>query len=170
MISQQTARACLKYVTKPINLPPSAEYLGKSHSSDLEISSTVSWKDHRIQLAVLERRARESILRLGKQIQRGKAWKGLNIECVNVSRAHVEVSVLRTFINAINSASDLSLRAPLTRLCDLVCVSSLPLIVVCSPYPNQGDSRASDVRDHYPTTCSMAFRGLWRCHSAIHSE
>ena len=120
MISQQTARACLKYLANPSNLPSSAEYLSKSHGSHIKITSAASWTDHRVQVSVLERRARNAIMALGKRIQQGNAWNDLNIDCVNVSRAHVEVSVLHTFIDLHTSLTDLSLLSPLTKLCNLV--------------------------------------------------
>jgi hypothetical protein len=128
VISQQTARACLKYLASPVDLPPSAEYLGKSRKSDFDIPSAASWRDPQIQSAILERRSRNAIARLGALIQQGNEWNTLNMECVSVSRAHVEVSILDSFIKCISSTADTSLRSSLTKLCNLVCNLNILLI------------------------------------------
>lgn len=120
MISQQTARACLKYITKPGGLPPSAEHLSQSHPSAVQISSTADWKKSSLQLSILESRSRQAAMKLSKLVQQGTPWNDLNIDCVTVSRAHVEVFVLSTFINTISIISDSSLYAPLTKLQNLV--------------------------------------------------
>ena|SRR5579859_4026706 len=120
VICQQTARACLKYMAERSNLPPSAEYLGTSGSQSKEIVAEKDWKDGRIQLMILEERARRTIMKLGGRIQKGEAWKDLNMDCVAVSRAHVDVYLLRTFIEAVESVEDNSLALPLSKLLNLV--------------------------------------------------
>ena len=119
VISQQTAKACLKYMAKPANLPPSAEYLSQSHSS-VQISSAADWMKSSVQLSILESRARQAVMKLGRLVRQGTAWKDLNMDCVTASRAHVEVFLLRTFINTISTTPDSSLQAPLTKLQNLV--------------------------------------------------
>jgi hypothetical protein len=76
-----------------------------------------------VQLSVLESRSRQAVMKLGKLIQQGTAWNDLNMDCVTVSRAHIEVFLLRTFINA---TSDSSLYATLTKLQNLVYHFSIP--------------------------------------------
>ena len=125
VISQQTARACLKYIAKSGDLPPSAKYLLHSHNSKIQLSSQEDWKDYAVQLKVLEARARYAVINLGKFIQKGIPWKDLNMECVSVSRAHIEVFVLDTFVNTISNITDSTLHRPLTKLRNLV--SLLPV-------------------------------------------
>lgn len=120
VICQQTARACLKYMWKRSNLPPSAEYLGDSGALFKGPVLEKGWKDGRIQLRILEERARRTIMRLGGRIRKGDAWKDLNMDCVAVSRAHVDVYLLRTFIEVVSNLTDKSLAAPLSKLLNLV--------------------------------------------------
>src|ERR1700736_2395687 len=94
VISQQTARACLKYTSEPTNLPPSAQYLAQS-TSPVQISSVADWKEDGIQLRILEELARQTIANLHSLVRQGTPWKDLNWECVAVSRAHVEVFILK---------------------------------------------------------------------------
>jgi hypothetical protein len=108
----------LKYLAKPTNLPPSAEYLAASDDSTIHISAVEDWKDSAIQLKVLESRARKATIKLGILIQQGTPWKDLNMDCVSVSRAHIEVFLLRTFLTTKTSTSKLSV--PLTKLLTLV--------------------------------------------------
>lgn len=119
MISQQTARACLKYLADGRNLPPNAEYLARGEVSNAGIDSASDWKKDYVQLQVLESRARQAILRLAKLVEKGTPWKDLNMDCVAVSRAHIEVFLLRTFINTISIAEQ-SLRPILLKLQNLV--------------------------------------------------
>jgi len=120
VISQQTARACLKYSTNPRGLPPSAEYFGDVEESDIRITSAADWRDERVQLRILEARSRKAVMKLRTLVQQKTPWKDLNMDCVAVSRAHIEVFLLRTFIETISSTSDSSLLAPLTKLRNLV--------------------------------------------------
>jgi hypothetical protein len=120
-------------MAKPTGLPPSAEYL-QSDPPSLWMSSTTDWKDGNLQLKVLEARARQAITKLGKLIQRGIPWKDLNMECVAVSRAHIETFVLRTFITIISLAES-TLQPILTKLRNLVMYLFTYLILVCAPYP-----------------------------------
>ena len=127
VISQQTARACLKYMAKAANLPPSAEYFSQPHSS-VQISSTTDWMKSSVQLSILESRAREAVMKLGRLLRQGTAWKDLNMDCVTVSRAHVEVFLLRTFINIVSTTADSTLHTPLTKLQNLVLLFLINLI------------------------------------------
>jgi hypothetical protein len=133
VISQQTAKACLKYTANPIDLPPSAEYL-QSDPSSLLTSSEVDWKDSTVQIKLLEARAQGAIKKLGTLIQKGVPWNDLNMECVVVSRAHIETFVLRTFLTTI-SAAESTLQVSLTKLKNLVCVHLALLTIVRSSYP-----------------------------------
>ena len=120
VISQQTAKACLKYMAKAANLPPSAEYISHSNPSLVQISSVGDWKRSGLQMIVLESRARQAVMKLGKLVTQGTPWKDLNMDCVSVSRAHVDVFLLRAFINTISTTTDSNLRTPLTKLQNLV--------------------------------------------------
>ena len=120
MICQQTARACLKDIANPTNLPQTAEYLSRSHSSAAYISSHEERKDSNLQLRILEARARQAVVRLGKLVRQGTPWKDLNVDCVSVSRGHIEVFILRTFIDIISANTDSTLDTPLTKLQNLV--------------------------------------------------
>jgi acyl-CoA oxidase len=120
VISQQTARACLKYLQNPTSLPPTAEYFGQPRASVIEISSAANWKDETVQLEVLQARARKAVMTLAALLQQGTPWKDLNMDCVAVSRAHVEVFVLRTFVSTIASLTDPVLKSVLTKLQNLV--------------------------------------------------
>ena len=92
------------------------------------------WKDPVIQLKVLESRARRAVFKLATMIQKGTPWKDLNMDCVSVSRAHIEVFILRTFLVTITSNTLLSV--PLTKLFTLVRSPHLShrLILVRSSY------------------------------------
>jgi hypothetical protein len=127
VISQQTARACLKYMANPRDLPPSAKYLSQS-SSSFHISSAKDWNDGEIQLQVLEARARQAIIKLDTLLKQGTPWKDLNFDCVAVSRAHSDVFVLRTFLTTVSEINS-SLFTPLTKLRNLVTPS---IFVNCS--------------------------------------
>src|SRR5580704_6043083 len=84
VISQQTARTCLKYSSQIEALPSNAAYISKSDQK-FAISDVESWRDSSIQLSILESRARHTIFHLAKFLKLGVPWKNLNIECVNVS-------------------------------------------------------------------------------------
>ena len=71
-------------------------------------------------MIVLESRARQAVMKLGKLVTQGTPWKDLNMDCVSVSRAHVDVFLLREFINTISTTTDSNLRTPLTKLQNLV--------------------------------------------------
>ena len=120
VISQQTAKACLKYIAKPVDLPPSAKYLRQFPGSRIQISSREDWKDGIMQLKVVEARARQVVMNLGKFVQQGTPWKDLNMDCVAVSRAHIEVFLLHTFNNTISNVTDSNLSKTLTKLRNLV--------------------------------------------------
>jgi len=138
VISQQTARACLKYLANPTELPLSAKYLARGGKTGVKIVTMTDWLDSTTQLRMLEERSRQMSIKLGTLVQHGKAWKDLNMECVAVSRAHVEVFVLRTFLKTISDLTDSSLRSPLTKLCNLVCLSFVLLIIVCITHSDKG--------------------------------
>jgi Acyl-CoA oxidase len=78
-----------------------------------------SWSDPQIQLGILEARARHAIGNLGELVTRRTPWRDLNMECVGVTRAHVDVFLLRTFVNAV-ATSEESIKPVLTKLCRLV--------------------------------------------------
>lgn len=120
VISQQTARACLKCIADPTNRTPSMEYLFRSNDGAFEISSTKDWKDGGIQSQVLEARARYAVRNLAELVQQGSPWKDLNMDCVNVSRAHVEVFLLRVFVDTMLNVTEPSLYMPLNKLRNLV--------------------------------------------------
>lgn len=160
VISQQTARACLKYMAKSLDLPPNAEYLSRSHTSDLHISSSSDWKNSSIQLKVLEARARQAVMTLGKLVQQGTPWKDLNMDCVAVSRAHIEVFLLRTFINTINTTIEPTLHTPLTKLQNLVPSSPDVTNTVCSPYPDEIRWGTFDLRIHRSIASTIIIRGV----------
>jgi len=124
VICQQTARACLKYMASSSNLPPSAKYLGESKAQSTETMSAADWKNGKIQLTILEERARRTIISLGGRLQKGAAWKDLNMDCVAVSRAHSDVYLLRTFISTIARVEDNTLSSPLSKLLNLVASST----------------------------------------------
>jgi Acyl-CoA oxidase len=109
----------LKYIAKLADLPPSAEYFSRSPTSDLQISSSADWKKSSVQLKVLEARAQQAVMKLRELVQQGTPWKDINMDCVAVSRAHIEVFTLRTFVN---TTTDSTLHNPLTKLQNLVIV------------------------------------------------
>ena len=117
----------MKYISNPTNLPMSAEYLARSNDSTFSISSPTDWKEGAVQLRILEARAREVIRNLGKLVQKGIPWNDLNMDCVSVSRAHVEVFLLRAFLNTMFHVTEPSLHKPLTKLRNLVLCSCNPI-------------------------------------------
>jgi len=119
VISQQTARACLKYLINLNGLPASAEYIVGPRSV-MNLSGWESWRDSAVQLNALESRARHAIHHLKGLVQQGIAWKDLNMECVGVTRAHIDVFLLRSFIDTISAAEDESIKPILTKFCTLV--------------------------------------------------
>ena len=80
----------------------------------------MDWTDATVQLRVLEARSRQASIRLRARMQMGIPWKDLNMDCVSVSRAHVEVFVFRAFLDKISSLQDHGLSAYLTKLRNLV--------------------------------------------------
>ena len=120
VISQQTARACLKYTAAQSNVPPSAAYLARAQSPSIDVSSAGEWRSSSIQLNVLESRSCQTVKKLGLLLQQGTPWKDLNMECVATSRAYVEVFVLRSFIRTTNETTDTTLHEPLDKLRNLV--------------------------------------------------
>ena len=123
-----------------MNLPPSAEYLVASDNSTIQISSEADWKDPKVQLNVLESRARKAVMKLDILVQQGTPWKDLNMDCTSVSRAHVEVFVLRTFRTATTSHPTLS--TPLNKLLTLVYSSSRPTDLVRFAHSVQSSRRS----------------------------
>jgi Acyl-CoA oxidase len=120
VISQQTARACLRYQEKPVNLPSSAKYFANSSTSAIQVSSESDWKNIDVQMQVLQRRSKSTVLALSSLMKKRTPFKDLNMECVAVSRAHAEVFVLGSFIDTASSISDDRLRSILTKLRNLV--------------------------------------------------
>jgi hypothetical protein len=158
VICQQTARACLKYMAKRSNLPPSAEYLGEYESPSTKIMAEEDWKDGPTQLRILEERSRRALMKLGSRIQKGVAWKDLNMDCVAISRAHVSVYLLRTFISTIARVKDKSLSSPLTKLSNLVTPFTMFLTLVRSPYAQWCSCGTPYVRNYYTFTGPVVVR------------
>jgi acyl-CoA oxidase len=119
VISQQTARACLKYLSEGRDLPPNAEYLSRRQEANVQLETAEDWKRPEVQLQVLESRARLAITRLAKLVQKGTPWTDLNMDCVAASRAHIELFLLRTFTNIVATV-DAALHPILLKLKDLV--------------------------------------------------
>lgn len=149
VICQQTAKACLKYMAKRSNLPPSAEYLGEAGLATRGIASEEDWRDGRIQLRILEERARRTIMKLGERIQKGVPWKDLNMDCVAVSRAHVDVYLVRTFISSVARVKDSTLPAPLSKLLNLVFSFVVFLTLVRTSYSQWSGCSTSYVRNNH---------------------
>ena len=76
--------------------------------------------DASVQLSILEFRARQAVVSLGSRIQQGVPWKDLNMDCANVTRAHIEVFALQTFLSHISATGDAALKRILNKLCTLV--------------------------------------------------
>jgi Acyl-CoA oxidase len=144
VISQQTARACLKYLSEDQDLPPNAEYLSRRPETTVHLETAEDWKKTDVQLEVLELRARQAIIRLAKLGQKGTRWTDLNMDCVAASRAHIELFLLRTFTNILSSV-DTPLHPILLKLKDLVRPSPPKLRSVCVPYPHQSSGRIVDL-------------------------
>ena len=125
VISQQTARACLKYMVERRDLPPSARYLSRTATSSIVVHSVEDCKKSEIHLMIVEERARRAITHLGTQVQNGTPWKDLNMDCVAVSRAHIDVFLVRSFTETLSSISDTSVRTTLTKLYNLFALNTL---------------------------------------------
>jgi len=126
VISQQTARACLKYLDESRNLPPNAQYLSRQQALKVQINSPSDWKKSDVQLQVLESRAREAVIRLATLVKNGRQWKDLNMDCVAASRAHIEVFILRSFMHMLSTADE-SLNPILLKLQNLVFPARPPI-------------------------------------------
>jgi len=126
VISQQTARACLKYLDETRNLPPNAQYLSQQQAPKVQINSANDWKKSDVQLQVLESRARQAVNRLATLVQNGTQWKDLNMDCVAASRAHIEVFILRSFMHMLSTADE-SLNPILLKLQNLVFPARPPI-------------------------------------------
>lgn len=103
VLTQQVARALLKQLQnlvsgKPLTLA-SAEYLKvvpNDNGEPLKLDATInSINKPEMQLALFGLRAARLVVNLAQQLQAGRPWGDLNMECWNVSFAHAEYLLLK---------------------------------------------------------------------------
>jgi len=134
VISQQTARACLKYMREarrkqpgpllpdlhhvPLTdyLPWSAGYLYRSADRSIAIDPVEDYRKNELPMKILEEISRRAIFDLERRIQNGTPWKDLNMDCVSVARAHINVFLVKAFRDAVWSIDDESVRAVINKL------------------------------------------------------
>lgn len=102
VLTQQVARALLKQLQNSISGKPltlaSAEYLKivpSDNGQALEINDASDIQKPEMQLSLFGLRAARLVVDLAQQLQAGRPWSDLNMECWNVSFAHAEYLLVK---------------------------------------------------------------------------
>lgn len=136
VLSQQVARFLLKQLQNVLGgkgvTSSTAEYLNtlvEGTTDPYQFSGNPGDEilDPKVQLKIFGMRSARLVADLGQQLQSGRAWSDLNMECWAVNLAHAEYLILREMINKVNNlpAEYTGLASTLKSVTDLFCLSTL---------------------------------------------
>lgn len=136
VLSQQVARFLLKQLQNVLGgkgvTSSTAEYLNtlvEGTTDHYQFSGNPGDEilDPKVQLKIFGMRSARLVADLGQQLQSGRAWSDLNMECWAVNLAHAEYLILREMINKVNNlpAEYTGLASTLKSVTDLFCLSTL---------------------------------------------
>lgn len=140
VMMQQTARYLMKMMAEPQvraqgrwpkNMHPDLEYLSKPVSGQCTASGD-DFLNPATQLAIYQHRARRLVHKAYARLSiattagtaKPTAWNNNMILLISAARAHIELSVLRSFITTIPTLPD-SVRPPLAKMCSLFALSHI---------------------------------------------
>lgn len=133
VLSQQVARFLLKQLQNAMSgkaiTSTTAEYLNTLATEGLDApfqfqNVNEQILDPEVQLKVFGMRSARLVADLGQQLQSGREWSDLNMECWAVNLAHAEYLILKQFIHKVNTVEG-ELKPVLKNISDLFCLSTL---------------------------------------------
>ncbi|KAI9250226.1 acyl-CoA dehydrogenase/oxidase C-terminal [Phascolomyces articulosus] len=105
MLSQQVGRAMLKQLDRfnkgmPYSIN-TAKYLDTLKTNPTFKLDVVTLHDPEVQLTLFAKRAARLVANLGSQVQAGRPWTDLNMECWDICFAHAEYLLLKQLIATV---------------------------------------------------------------------
>jgi acyl-CoA oxidase len=139
VLSQQVARFLLKQLQNVVQgkkiTSGSADYLAhlaEGTSDTFEFASHEQILDPQVQLKLFGTRAARLVADLGQQLQAGREWSDLNIECWTLSFAHTEYLILKQLIQkveSLKSSENAALAPAFKSITDLVSIYKMDIIM-----------------------------------------
>jgi acyl-CoA oxidase len=106
--------------------------LAEGTTDTFEFASHEQILDPQVQLKLFGTRAARLVADLGQQLQAGREWSDLNIECWTLSFAHTEYLILKQLIQKVESlkSSENAALAPVFKsIADLVSIYKMDIIM-----------------------------------------
>ncbi|KAI9250228.1 acyl-CoA dehydrogenase/oxidase C-terminal [Phascolomyces articulosus] len=137
MLCQQVGRAMLKQLDnllkgKPYNLK-TAHYLDTLKTSPALTLDAASLHNPEVQLTLFAKRAANLVANLGRQVQAGRVWTDVNMECWDICFAHAEYLLLKQLIDTAQefgkSAQHKALVPVIQKVTNVVCVFFILVVI-----------------------------------------